>query len=100
MQKWYKWLEETKKRDEKEKMEDMHHHKVAQMIKSAEGSAGLLHKITKPTPLRGGAQILEKDEEDARLLDRCEAKMKEWAKHWQCDEEVQNMEDKPWKMRN
>ena len=28
---------------------------------------------------------------------RCEAKMKEWAKHWQCDEGVQNVEDKPWK---
>ena len=36
-------------------------------------------------------------EEDVRLLDRCEAKRKEWAKHWQCDESVQNMEDKPWK---
>ena len=34
--------------------------KVAQMIKSAEGSAGLLHKITEPTAWRGGAQILEK----------------------------------------
>ena len=28
------------------------------MIKSAEGRAGLLHKITKPTAWRGGAQIL------------------------------------------
>ena len=37
------------------------------------------------------------EEEDARLLDRCEAKRKEWAKHWQCDESVQNVEDKPWK---
>ena len=66
------------------------------MIKNAEGSAGLLHKITKPTTWRGGVQILKK-EEDARLLDRCEAKRKEWAKHWQCDESVQNVEDKPWK---
>ena len=31
------------KKDEKEKMEGMHQHKVSQMIKSAEGSAGLLH---------------------------------------------------------
>ena len=31
----YKWLEEMKKKDEKEKMEGMHQHKVAQMIKSA-----------------------------------------------------------------
>ena len=53
------------------------------MIESAEGSAGLLHKNSKPAARRGGAQIL-KEEEDAKLLDRCEAKMKEWAKHWRC----------------
>ena len=40
MQRWFNWLEEKKKKDEKEKMEEMHQHKVAQMIKSAEGSAG------------------------------------------------------------
>ena len=28
MQKWYEWLEEMKKKDEKEKMEGMHQHKV------------------------------------------------------------------------
>ena len=90
MQKCYRWLEEMKKRDEKEKMEEMHQHKVAQMIKSAVGSAGLLHKISKPTVWRGGAQILvNEEEEDTRLLDRCEAKRKEWAKHWQCDEETE-----------
>ena len=60
------WLEEMKKRDEKEKMEEMHQHKVAPLMKSAE---------------RGGAQILKKEEEDARFLDRCESKMKLWAKH-------------------
>ena len=75
----------------------MHQHKVAQKITSAEGSASLLHKISKPTAWRGGAQILVDEEEDARLLGRCEAKRKEWAKHWQCDEEVQNVEEKPWK---
>ena len=61
-----------KKRDEKGKMEEMHHHKRTQMIKSAEGSAGLLHKITKPTAWRGEAQILKKEEEDVRLLNRWE----------------------------
>ena len=89
-------VRENEKEDEKKKMKEMHQQKVTQMIKSAEGSAGLLHKITKPTAWRGGAQILKKEEEDARLLDRCEAKRKEWAKHWQCDESVQNLEDKPW----
>ena len=62
---------------------------------TTEGSAGLLHKIPKPTTWKGGAQILVNEEEDARLLDRCEAKRKERAKHWQCDEEVQSVEDKP-----
>ena len=55
------------------------------MIESAEGNAGLLHKITKPTAWRGGAQILQKEEEEARLIKRCEAKRREWAKHWQCE---------------
>ena len=76
----------------KVKVEEMDQRKVKKMVKSAEGSAGLLHKITKPT-----VQILEKEEEDARLLDRCEAKKKEWRKRWQCDEEIQNMQNEPWK---
>ena len=33
MQKWYNMLEDMRKKDEKEKMEEMHQHKVAQMIK-------------------------------------------------------------------
>ena len=28
-------------------------------------------------------------------MDLCEAKRKEWAKHWQCDESVQKVEDNP-----
>ena len=40
----------------------MHQRKVEKMIKSAEGSAGLLHKITKPIMWRGGVQILKKEE--------------------------------------
>ena len=48
-----------------------------QMIKSAEGSAGLFHEITKPTAWRGEARILRKEEEGVRLLDRCEATGKE-----------------------
>ena len=86
-----------KKEDEKRKIEDLHQQRVKQMIKSAEGIAGLLHKITKPAAWRGGAQILKKEEEDARLLDRCETKRRECAKHRQCGESVQNMDDKPWK---
>ena len=48
-------------------MEEVHQHNVAQMIKSAEGSAGLLHKITKPAAWRGGTQILVNEEEDGPL---------------------------------
>ena len=40
---------------------------------------------------------MKKEEEDVRLLGRCEAKRKEWAKHRQCYERVQNVEDKPLK---
>ena len=57
-------------------MEELHQHKVEKMIKSAQGSAGLLHKIAKTTMWRRGVQILENEEEDARLLDRCKAKRK------------------------
>ena len=69
MRKSYVQLEKMKKEDEKRKMEELHQQRVNKMIKSAEGSAGLLHKLTKPTAWRGGAQILKKEEEDARLLD-------------------------------
>ena len=44
--KWSVWLEEMKEVDEKRKMEELHQQRVNQMIKSAEGSAGLLHKFT------------------------------------------------------
>ena len=98
VQKWYERLEHMQKKDEKAKWRRVHQRKVEKMIKSAQGSAGLLHKITKPTMWRGGVHILKKEEEDARLMmDRCEAKRKEWAKHWHCDEEIQNVQNKPWR---
>ena len=31
---------------------------------------------------------------------RCEAKWTELAKHWQCDEEIQNMQNKSWRNEN
>ena len=81
MQKLYHWLEDMKKEDEKEKMEEMH------QKQGANGQEGgrqrwALHNITKPTPWRRGAQILEKEEDDVRLSDRCEANRKEWSMHW------------------
>ena len=65
------------KEDDRRKVEELHQQRANHMIKSAEGSAGFLHKITKPTAWRRGAQILKEEEEDARLLDFCEAKRKE-----------------------
>ena len=74
-------------------MEEMHQQEVSQMIKSAEGGAGLLHKLGEEE-----CKILKEIAEDAKLLDRCEAKKKNGQeKHWQCGEDVQNVEDKHWK---
>ena len=73
MRTWYDWLGELKKKNERKNMEQLHQQRVSPMIKSADGSAGLFHKITKPAAWRGGAQILKKEEEDVRLLDRCNA---------------------------
>ena len=42
-------------------------------------------------------QILKEKEEDAKPLPRCEEKRKEFAKLWQCDTEVQDLNGKPWK---
>ena len=38
---------------------------------------------------------MKKDEEDVRLLDRCEARKQEWATQWRSDEDVPNLEEKP-----
>ena len=70
---------------------------VSRMISSAGGRTDFLHKITKPTAWRGGVQILKEEEEDAKLLSRCEEKRKEWAKHWQCETKVQDQKDKTWR---
>ena len=35
MGKWYDWLEEMKKKDERKKMEELHQQRASQMIKSA-----------------------------------------------------------------
>ena len=75
MQKWYDWLREMKKNEIK-KLEEVHQRRVSQMIENADGSAGLLHRITMPAAWRGGVQILKEEEEDVRLIDRCEDKRK------------------------
>ena len=49
MQKLYDWLAEMKKKFKQRSWKMCTNEKVSQMIKGAVGSAGLLHKITKPT---------------------------------------------------
>ena len=100
MQKRYDWLGEMKKKDEVKKMEEEHQKKVSHVTTSADGSAGLLHRITKPTAWRGGVQRLKKEEEDARPMELCDAKRKEWARHRRCDAGVQNKKNDHWKMKS
>ena len=51
MWRWYDWLHEMKNRDEVKRMVE-HQKLVSRVIKSADGSARLLHEITKPTAWR------------------------------------------------
>ena len=94
---WYDWLCEMKKRDEVKRMKVDHLKLVSRTIKSADVSAGLLHKITKPTACRGGGRILKKVE-DAKPSAGCEEKRQEWAKLRQCDAKVHDfIKEKPWR---
>ena len=54
VRRWYKWLYEVKKKDEEKKMETEHQKLVNRMVASADGGAGLLHTVTKPTAWKGG----------------------------------------------
>ena len=73
---WYILLHELKKMDEEKLMEVEHQKLVCRMIRDAEGGTGLFHKITKSAAWRGGVSILEEEQEDAKLLARCEEKRK------------------------
>ena len=68
-------LENGKKEDEKRKMEEMHQQKVSQMIKKCRRWCWAFTQAW-----RGGVQILKEIAEDAKLLDRCEAKKEERAR--------------------
>ena len=61
-QKWYEWLEKMEKRRREGKDGGDASTKGDTMIESAEGSAGLPHKITKPT----GMERRSKDPEERR----------------------------------
>ena len=78
-------------------MEGEHQKLVCRTIASAKKrAASPLQNISKPTAWRGGVQVLEEVERDAKPSKRCEEKRKEWARHWQCNTEVQDLELKPW----
>ena len=68
MQKWYNLLYAMKSKDEAQMMAEELEKQISRMIKSADRSAGLLHKFTRPTAWRGRVQILTK--EDAKRLTR------------------------------
>ena len=70
------WLYEMKKNDEGQKEEE-HQKLVRRMIASAEGGAGWLHRISKPTVWREGIQILREEEDNNRPMERSEEKKKE-----------------------
>ena len=63
MQQWHNWLHEMKKKDEEKRRLEEHQKLVSRMIASADGGAGLLHKITKPTAWRRGVQVLDRRRE-------------------------------------
>ena len=67
MQKWYAWLEKMIKEDEKTKMEEMHQECERQSWGSAQDHEAHSMERSSADP--------EKEEEDVRLQDRCEAKV-------------------------
>ena len=77
-------------------MEEMHQQKVEKMIKQRRRQCWTSPQINEANNVEWRSADTEERQEDARLLDRCEAIWKDWAKHWQCDVSVQNVEDKPW----
>ena len=54
--------------------EEEHQKLSSRLISSAEGGAGFLHKIPKPTAWRDGLQVLKELEEGAKPLNRGEKK--------------------------
>ena len=64
---------------------------VEKLCVCAEGRAKLLHQITKPYPLRGGASVAI-PQEDAENEAGLQAEFKEWHAHWKVWLKVQEQE--------
>ena len=92
MMSWQRWLRSKKRDDEKQERDAKHERLVQKMKDSAGGGACFLHKMTKPAPWKGGCQVLENLEDDAKPAEG-EITRQERARHWQCEEEVR----KSWK---
>ena len=67
------------------------------MISGGERGAGFCINSPRTSCVERGLQVLEELEEHAKPMKRCEEKREEWAEHWQCDFEVQGLEDMPWR---
>ena len=63
VQQWYNWRRGKDEKDEEKWREEEHQKFVSPTISSAEGGAGFLHRITKPTAWRGGLQVFQDLEE-------------------------------------
>ena len=80
LQQWFKWLREEKRKDEARSRVKELRKQVTRAISGAKGGAGVLHRMTKPTAWRGGLQVMEHLEEDAKPMRKCGEKRQEWAK--------------------
>ena len=64
MQKWFDWLNQMKKEDEVEKMEEEHQKKVSNMIKKCRWKCRAFAQDHQLLAWRGG--MLKKEEEDGK----------------------------------
>ena len=78
MQKWYEWLEHMKKKDEKRKNEG-----DASTTTGGANEQGCRRQCW-ISPQNHEANVVERRSADSE-------------KHWQCDGEIQNMPNKPWR---
>ena len=63
VQQWYTWRREKDDKDEEKSREEEHGKFARRMTSSAEGRAGFLHRIAKPTAWKGGWQVFQDLEE-------------------------------------
>ena len=87
---WEDTVLQDKKKDEEKRREEYHLKLDSRMVARAEGAAGFL--CTKSRKRASVGRVGE-----TTPMKRCEEKREDWARHWQCDTEAQDMEDEPWR---